>query len=171
MADVDKIAQVVDVCQVPAFLCRQTDLLLAIAETGKKINVKRGQFMAPDDMKYVVEKLRSKTDAEIFLTERGYSFGYNDLVVDFRSFSYMGDTGCKVIFDASHSFQYPSKGGTTRFSRQMARAAVAYGVDGLFMEVHYKPEKALSDASTTLSLLEFETILKDLTKLRSVEYD
>ncbi|MFQ5329111.1 MAG: 3-deoxy-8-phosphooctulonate synthase [Thermodesulfobacteriota bacterium] len=159
--DVAAVAKVVDVIQIPAFLCRQTDLLIEstreAAKRGAVVNIKKGQFLAPWDMKPLVEKARSAGDGNILLTERGATFGYNNLVVDFRSIPVMRETGCPVIFDATHSIQLPggrgdSSGGEREMAPRLARAAVAVGVDGLFLEVHPDPDKALSDGANSLSL-------------------
>ncbi|MFM2158113.1 MAG: 2-dehydro-3-deoxyphosphooctonate aldolase [Cyanobacteriota bacterium] len=165
------VAEVVDVLQIPAFLCRQTDLLLAAAEavrgTSKVINVKKGQFLAPWDMAQVVSKLRAAGVENLWLTERGSCFGYNALVVDFRSLPQLRALGCPVIFDATHSVQQPggqgsSSGGQREFVAPLARAAVAVGVDGLFMEVHPDPERALSDGPNMVPLHRLEPLLRDL---------
>jgi len=166
------VGEVVDVIQIPAFLCRQTDLLVAAARTGKTVNVKKGQFMAPWDMENVVEKLRKSGASEIWLTERGTTFGYNNLVVDFRSLPIMSKTGAKVIFDATHSVQKPGgkgkvSGGEREFVPYLARAAVAVGVDGVFCEIHPNPAKALSDGPNMLDLKEYKTLVKKLIKLNS----
>lgn len=166
------VGEVVDVIQIPAFLCRQTDLLIAAAKTGKPVNVKKGQFMAPWDMGNVVEKLAKSDAKEIFLTERGSTFGYNNLVVDFRSIPIMKKFGVKVIFDATHSVQRPgglgkASGGDREFAPYLAKAAVAVGVDGLFFEVHPEPKKALSDGPNMLDLSDFEKLLRKLLKLHS----
>lgn len=165
-------AEVVDVLQIPAFLCRQTDLLLAAAETGKAMNVKKGQFLAPTEMSQVVKKLRSAGVKNLLLTERGNSFGYNTLVVDFRSLPQLQDLGCPVIFDATHSVQQPGgQGGTSGGQREyvapLARAAVAVGVDGLFMEIHPQPDEALSDGPNTLPLHRLEPLLRQLLAIRA----
>lgn len=165
------VAKVVDVLQIPAFLCRQTDLLLAAAETGKAINVKKGQFLAPAEMSQVVKKLRSAGVKNLLLTERGSSFGYNTLVVDFRSLPQLQELGCPVIFDATHSVQQPGgQGGTSGGQREyvapLARAAVAVGVDGLFMEIHPRPDEALSDGPNTLPLHRLEPLLRQLLAIR-----
>jgi 2-dehydro-3-deoxyphosphooctonate aldolase (KDO 8-P synthase) len=154
----------VDVLQIPAFLCRQTDLLLAAAETGRVINVKKGQFLAPWDMKNIADKITGAGNANLLLTERGSSFGYNTLVVDMRSLPIMRSLGAPVIFDATHSVQQPggqgtSSGGQREFIPCLLRAAVAAGVDGLFLEVHPEPEKALSDAATMLRLADLPALL------------
>ncbi len=165
-------SEVVDIVQIPAFLCRQTDLLVAAARTGKAVNVKKGQFMAPWDMGNVVEKLTKSGATEILLTERGTTFGYNNLVVDFRSIPIMKQFGVKVIFDATHSVQKPggqgkSSGGDREFVPYLSRAAVATGVDGLFFEIHPEPERALSDGPNMLRLDEFESLIEKLFKLHS----
>ena len=170
------VAEVVDVLQIPAFLCRQSDLLIAAAEatrgTDKVINVKKGQFLAPWDMAQVVAKLRQAGAPEIWLTERGNSFGYNTLVVDFRSLPQRSDLGRPVIFDATHSVQQPggqgtSSGGQREFVAPLARAAVAVGVDGLFMEVHPDPEQALSDGPNMVPLHRLEALLEQLLAIRA----
>lgn len=170
------VAEVVDVLQIPAFLCRQSDLLLAAAAatagTDKVINVKKGQFLAPWDMAQVVTKLRDAGAEHIWLTERGSSFGYNTLVVDYRSLPQMKALGCPVIFDATHSVQQPggrgtSSGGQREFVAPLARAAVAVGVDGLFMEVHPDPENALSDGPNMVPLHRLEALLSQLMAIRA----
>jgi 2-dehydro-3-deoxyphosphooctonate aldolase (KDO 8-P synthase) len=170
------VAEVVDVLQIPAFLCRQTDLLLAAAAavkgTDKTINVKKGQFLAPWDMAQVVRKLREAGAGRIWLTERGSSFGYNTLVVDYRSLPQLHDLGCPVIFDATHSVQQPggrgtSSGGQREFVAPLARAAVAVGVDGLFMEVHPDPDHALSDGPNMVPLHRLEPLLTQLMAIRT----
>jgi len=150
VSEVDPAAEVLDVLQIPAFLCRQTDLLLAAAATGKPVNVKKGQFVAPRDMKNVVDKLLSKGNEAILLTERGTSFGYHNLVVDMRGLADMRELGYPVIFDATHSVQLPGgagdrSGGERRYVPALARAAVAVGVDALFMEMHEDPDRTLRD--------------------------
>ena len=170
------VAEVVDVLQIPAFLCRQSDLLLAAAAatagTEKVINVKKGQFLAPWDMAQVVTKLRDAGAAHVWLTERGSSFGYNTLVVDYRSLPQLRELGCPVIFDATHSVQQPggrgtSSGGQREFVAPLARAAVAVGVDGLFLEVHPDPEQALSDGPNMVPLHRLEPLLEQLLALRA----
>jgi 2-dehydro-3-deoxyphosphooctonate aldolase (KDO 8-P synthase) len=166
-AQAEKAAQVLDVLQIPAFLSRQTDLLLAAARTGKPVNIKKGQFLAPDDMGRVVEKCRSVGNGKILLCERGTSFGYHNLVVDMRGFAMMRRFGCPIVYDVTHSMQLPGggreTGGLKEYASALARAAAATGwVDGFFLEVHDQPEKALSDASTQLDV----AILPDL--IRSV---
>lgn len=157
-------AEVADVLQIPAFLCRQTDLLKAAARTGKAVKVKKGQFMAPEDMKYAVDKVRGEGNNKVFLTERGASFGYHTLVVDMRSLPIMRQY-TPVIFDVTHSVQQPggkggSSGGQREFAPFLARAAAAVGVDGFFIETHPNPEKALSDGPNMIPLAEMESFLK-----------
>ncbi len=167
----EAVANVVDVIQIPAFLCRQTDLLVAAARTGKIINVKKGQFLAPWDMKNVVEKIRRSGNENICLCERGTSFGYNNLVVDMTSILEMKKLGVPVIFDATHSVQKPGGNGTSTsgnrdYAEYLARAAVAVGTDGIFMEVHPNPDEALSDSSNSVRLDEVEGILKRILMVR-----
>ena len=157
VSDVAPAARVLDVLQIPAFLCRQTDLLVAAARTGKVVNIKKGQFLAPWDMQPVVEKVRAAGNDRIILTERGVTFGYNNLVVDFRSLPLMRGLGCPVVLDVTHSVQLPGgqgscSGGQREFIPHLARAAVAVGVDGLFMEVHPDPAQALCDGPNSLPL-------------------
>ena len=159
------VAEIADILQIPAFLCRQTDLLVAAAETGRAINVKKGQFLAPWDMRNVVEKLRSTGNERIMVCERGSSFGYNNLVVDMTSLVEMRQFGVPVVFDATHSVQKPGgAGGVTGGNREMVphliRAALAVGVDAIFAEVHPNPDKAFSDAANQLRLNDIENILK-----------
>jgi 2-dehydro-3-deoxyphosphooctonate aldolase (KDO 8-P synthase) len=161
-----EVATVVDVLQIPAFLCRQTDLLKAAARTGKAVKIKKGQFMAPEDMKYAVDKVRGEGNDNVFLTERGASFGYHTLVVDMRSLPIMRQY-TPVIFDVTHSVQQPggkggSSGGQREFAPFLARAAAATGVDGFFIETHPFPEKALSDGPNMIPLPEMESFLKML---------
>lgn len=160
-------AQAVDVLQIPAFLCRQTDLLAAAGRTGKPVNLKKGQFLAPWDMKNAVEKVRETGNDRVLLTERGSSFGYNNLVADLRSLSFLAETGCPVIMDVTHSLQLPgglgdSTGGLARFIPNLARAALAWGCDGLFLEVHEEPERALSDGANSLKLDRLASLLEQL---------
>jgi len=167
------VAEVVDVLQIPAFLCRQTDLLLAAAQTGKAINVKKGQFLSPPEMKNVAKKLESGGARNILLTERGTTFGYNNLVVDFRSLPQMRSLGYPVVFDATHSVQMPGglgekSGGDRRYAPILARAAVAVGCDALFMEVHETPDTAPSDGANMIFLSDLEFILTQLLKLREI---
>jgi 2-dehydro-3-deoxyphosphooctonate aldolase (KDO 8-P synthase) len=168
--DVEKVAEVVDVIQIPAFLSRQTDLVVEAGKTGKIINIKKAQFMAPWDVKFVIEKIESVGNKNIWITERGYIFGYNNLVVDFRSIVIMKKFGYPIIYDATHSLQKPSieggiSGGEREFIPYLARAAVAVGIDGLFMEVHPNPDKALSDPKTQYPLNELESLLKQLIEI------
>jgi 2-dehydro-3-deoxyphosphooctonate aldolase (KDO 8-P synthase) len=161
---VPTVAKVVDILQVPAFLARQTDLLVACGHSGKTINVKKGQFMAPQEMANAVEKIRSAGGKNVLLTERGTFFGYNRLVNDFTGLAVMKTFGCPVVFDATHSTQQPAgmgnqSGGNPQYSPLLARAAVAAGVDGLFLECHPEPKKAKSDAATMLGLDEVEPLL------------
>ncbi|MCD6384484.1 3-deoxy-8-phosphooctulonate synthase [Candidatus Sumerlaeota bacterium] len=171
--DVGKVAEVADVIQVPAFLSRQTDLILAVARSGKPVNVKKGQFLAPADTKNIIEKVLSTGNDRIMLTERGTSFGYNNLVVDFRSLVIMRGFGYPVIFDATHSVQLPggagsASGGEREFIPYLIRAAVAVGVDAIYMEVHDAPEKALSDGPNSLYLKDFPLVLEQIKSIESV---
>lgn len=168
----EPVAEVVDIIQIPAFLCRQTDLLLSASRTGKPVNVKKGQFLAPWDTKNVVEKLKFGGAKDIYLTERGTSFGYNNLVVDFRSLPIMSRYA-KVIFDATHSVQLPggmgsSSGGQREFVFPLLRAAVAVGCDGIFMETHPDPERALSDGPNQVPLSELEFLVEAVMEIREV---
>jgi 2-dehydro-3-deoxyphosphooctonate aldolase (KDO 8-P synthase) len=170
-AHAEAAGEVLDIVQIPAFLSRQTDLLLAAARTGKIVNVKKGQFLAPWEMKNVVEKMRQAGNERVLLTERGASFGYNNLVVDFRSFPIMQSFGCPVVFDVTHSLQLPggqgqSSGGQPQYIPHFAKAGVAAGVDGLFMELHENPPKALSDGANALKLSLLEPLLQQLVKIR-----
>jgi 2-dehydro-3-deoxyphosphooctonate aldolase (KDO 8-P synthase) len=160
-------AEVVDVLQIPAFLCRQTDLLIAAARTGKPVNVKKGQFLAPWDMRHVVAKVVSAGNPQVLVTERGVSFGYNTLVSDMRALPILAETGAPVIFDATHSVQQPggqggTSGGERRFVPVLARAAVAVGVAGVFIETHQDPDKAMSDGPNMVPLAELESLLTEL---------
>jgi 2-dehydro-3-deoxyphosphooctonate aldolase (KDO 8-P synthase) len=166
--EVPAVAQVADVLQIPAFLCRQSALVVAAAQTGKWINIKKGQFLAPEDMGKIVEKARSD---RVMLTERGSSFGYRNLVVDFRSLLIMKETGCPVVFDATHSLQLPGAGGGVSLGQPqyvipMAKAASAIGIDGLFVETHPEPSKALSDAAAMLPLEQMEELLTSVQRVR-----
>ncbi len=166
-------ADVLDMIQIPAFLCRQTDFLLAAGRTAKPINIKKGQFLAPWDVTHIVEKIRSTSNQQICLTERGAMFGYNNLVVDFRGIQIMQATGCPVIFDATHSVQLPggagtSSGGQREMAPALARAAVAAGADGIFLEVHPQPDKALCDGPNSLGLEDLHTLLHQLKAIRSI---
>ncbi len=168
-----RVAPVVDVLQIPAFLCRQTDLLIAAAETGRVVKIKKGQFLAPWDMKNAVAKVVGSGNPNILLTERGASFGYNTLVADMRSLPIMAETGAPVIFDATHSVQQPggqgtSSGGDRRFVPVLARAAVAVGVAGLFIETHEAPDRAPSDGPNMVPLAEFESLVRELMDIDAV---
>lgn len=171
--DVPEVADAVDIVQIPAFLCRQTDLLVAAAQHAKAINIKKGQFVSPWDMRHAVEKVRESGNNNVFLTERGSSFGYNNLVVDMRSLAIMRDFA-PVVFDATHSVQLPSagangqavSGGQPEFIPLLSRAAVAAGVDGIFMEVHDNPVQAKSDGANALPLTELEGVLTKLLAIR-----
>lgn len=163
--EVRPASEVLDALQIPAFLCRQTDLVLAASKTGKAVNIKKGQFLAPWDMKNIIEKFISTGNRNIFITERGTSFGYNNLVVDIRSFPILRSFGYPVIFDVTHSLQLPGgqgscSGGQSEFAGPLARAAVAAGVDGLFMEVHPNPDKALCDGPNMIALDDMKQFLK-----------
>ena len=156
-AQAEPVAEVADILQIPAFLCRQTDLLIAAGRTGRIVNIKKGQFVAPGDIRHAADKVASTGNAKVLLTERGSSFGYNNLVVDMRSLTIMRGSGWPVVFDATHSVQLPSasgdaSGGQPQFIEPLARAAAAVGIDGLFVEVHDAPEKALSDGANALRL-------------------
>ena len=173
-AEVDRVTDVLDVIQIPAFLCRQTDLIIKAAETGKIVNIKKGQFLAPWDMKNVVDKAVSTGNKNVWITERGTAFGYNNLVVDFRSLVIMREWGYPVIFDATHSVQLPGgagekSSGQREFVPYLTRAAVACGVDGLFMEVHPEPEKALSDGPNMLNLKNVEPLLREILLIHQIE--
>lgn len=172
----DKVAEVADILQIPAFLCRQTDLLIAAAKTGKAVNVKKGQFLSPWDAKNIVEKLEASGCDRILLTERGASFGYNNLVVDFRSFPVMRSFGVPVVFDVTHSLQLPgglgkATGGQSEYIENFARAGVACGVDAVFMEVHDNPAKAPSDGPNQLPLSRLESLLKKLKQIHDVAFE
>ena len=167
------VAAVVDVLQTPAFLCRQTDFLLQVAAAGKPVNVKKGQFLAPWDMRPVLEKLASTGNTQVMVTERGASFGYNNLVADMRSLAVMAQFGYPVVYDAGHSVQLPggqgtASGGQRQFIRPLARAAVAAGVDAVFLEVHEDPDHALSDGSNSYRLDELETLLRELKQIDAI---
>ena len=166
-AQVGPVAEVVDVIQIPAFLCRQTDLLLEAGRSGKIVNVKKGQFVAPHDIHHAAEKVASTGNSQVVLTERGSSFGYNNLVVDMRGLRIMADAGWPVVFDATHSVQLPggggaASGGQPQFIEPLASAAVAVGVSGIFVEVHDQPEKALSDGPNALRLSLLPRLLRKL---------
>jgi 2-dehydro-3-deoxyphosphooctonate aldolase (KDO 8-P synthase) len=168
-----RVAEVVDVLQIPAFLCRQTDLLIAAAKTGRAVKVKKGQFLAPWDMANVVAKITGSGNRNVLVTERGASFGYNTLVVDMRSLPIMAEIGCPVIFDATHAVQQPggqgtSSGGDRRFVPPLARAAVAVGVAGLFIETHQDPDRAPSDGPNMVPLSAFEGLIAELMAIDAV---
>lgn len=167
------VAEVVDILQIPALLCRQTDLLAAAAATGRVINVKKGQFLAPHDVRHIVAKLEESGTRRILLTERGTTFGYSNLVVDFRSLPVMRSLGYPVVFDATHSVQLPGaldgrSGGDRKFVPYLARAAVAVGVDALFMEIHESPDNALSDGPNSIALADLPQLLQEVLAIRSV---
>ena len=169
----DEVASVVDVLQTPAFLVRQTDFITKVCATGKPVNIKKGQFLSPWDMKPVVEKAKSTGNSNIMVCERGASFGYNNLVSDMRSLAVMRDTGCPVVFDATHSVQLPggqgsSSGGQREFVPVLARAAVAVGVAGVFMETHPDPSKALSDGPNAWPLGKMEALLDTMLELDAI---
>jgi 2-dehydro-3-deoxyphosphooctonate aldolase (KDO 8-P synthase) len=172
-ADVPRVAEVVDVLQIPAFLCRQTDLIVAAARSGRAVNIKKGQFVSPWDMRHAVEKARQAGNERVFVTERGSSFGYNNLVVDMRSLAIMREFA-PIVFDATHSVQLPSagadgepvSGGQPQFIPVLARAAVAAGVDGIFVEVHDNPAKAMSDGPNALELSRLRGVLEELLAVR-----
>jgi 2-dehydro-3-deoxyphosphooctonate aldolase (KDO 8-P synthase) len=166
-------AEVLDILQVPAFLCRQTDFVVAVSSSGKPVNIKKGQFLAPWDVGHVIDKVVSTGNRQVLLTERGTTFGYNNLVVDFRSLTIMRDLGWPVVFDATHSVQLPggggkASGGQREFVPAMARAAVAAGVDGIFLEVHKDPECALCDGPNSLPLSSLEALLNELKAIHNV---
>lgn len=169
--EIEEVAQVLDIIQIPAFLSRQTDLILEAAQTKKVINIKKGQFLSPWDVRYIIEKIESKKNKNILITERGTCFGYNNLVSDFRSLGILREFGYPVIYDATHSVQLPSgkegvSGGERKFVQPLARAAVAFGCDGLFLEVHKSPDKALSDA---LDMIDFKTLENLLVEVKKIE--
>jgi len=175
VAQVEKAAAVVDVLQIPAFLCRQTDLVLEAARTGKPVNIKKGQFMAPWDMKGVLDKAASTGNRQLMVTERGASFGYNNLVVDMRSFPVLRSHGFPVVFDVTHSVQRPGglgdrSGGDAHFIDTLAPAGVAAGVDGLFMEVHENPARALSDGPNAYRLGRLKRLLERLVRVRAAAH-
>lgn len=166
-------AEVLDALQIPAFLCRQTDLITTAANTGKAVNIKKGQFLSPWDAKNIIEKFTAAGNHKISITERGSSFGYNNLVVDFRAFPIMRSFGYPVIFDVTHSLQLPggqgtSSGGQREFAGPLARAAVAAGIDGLFMEVHPDPDRALCDGPNMIPLDDLERLLQDVREIDGI---
>jgi 2-dehydro-3-deoxyphosphooctonate aldolase (KDO 8-P synthase) len=167
------VADVVDILQIPAFLCRQTDLLVAAAETGRVINVKKAQFLAPEDMRNVIAKIEASGNTNIILTERGSSFGYNNLVADMRSLLIMREFGYPVVFDATHSVQRPggagkTSGGDGRWAPALARAAVATGVDGIFMETHVNPAEALSDKANAIAFKDLKRVWQNLIAIHAI---
>jgi 2-dehydro-3-deoxyphosphooctonate aldolase (KDO 8-P synthase) len=173
VSQVEEAARVADVLQIPAFLCRQTDLILAACETGRAVNVKKGQFLAPHDARNIVDKARGAGCERLLLTERGFTFGYNNLVVDMRSFPIMRSFGTPVVFDVTHSLQLPgglgsATGGQSEYIEPLARAGVACGVDAVFMEVHEAPERALSDGPNALPLSRMAALLKTLRDLHEL---
>jgi len=173
VSEVDEAAKVLDIIQIPAFLSRQTDLIVKAAQTGKVVNIKKGQFLAPWDMKAAVEKVKSAGNNRILLTERGVSFGYNNLVTDFRALAQMQALGFPVVFDATHSVQQPgglgtATGGKSEFIPLLARCGVAAGCDAVFMEVHPNPQKALSDGPNTLALNQLSGLLKELVAIHKI---
>ena len=170
---VASVKQIADVLQIPAFLCRQTDFVAAVALAGKVVNVKKGQFLAPWDIANIVEKIRSTGNEQILLTERGVSFGYNNLISDMRSLVVMRELGYPVVFDATHSLQLPgglgkASGGERKYIGPLARAGVAAGIDALFMEVHEDPDRALSDGPNSLPLRDFETLIRIVKEIDAV---
>jgi len=176
--DVQRVAEIADIIQIPAFLCRQTDLLVAAAKSGRAINVKKGQFVSPWDMRHAVEKCRAAGNGQIFVTERGSSFGYNNLVVDMRSLAIMREFA-PVVFDATHSVQLPSassngdsavSGGQSEFIPLLARAAVAAGVDGVFLEIHDNPKVALSDGANALELTRLRSVLQEIVAVQKAAH-
>ena len=174
--DVDQIeatAEVADILQIPAFLCRQTDLILAAAKSGRAVNIKKGQFLAPEDARNIVDKARAAGNERVMITERGVSFGYNNLVVDMRSFPIMGSFGVPVVFDVTHSLQLPggkgdATGGLPQYIEPLARAGVACGVDAIFMEVHEAPERAPSDGPNMLPLERMGPLLESLRDIHAL---
>jgi 2-dehydro-3-deoxyphosphooctonate aldolase (KDO 8-P synthase) len=172
-AQASRVAEIADVLQIPAFLSRQTDLITAAARTGRVVNVKKGQFLAPLDMKHAIRKVTDSGNDRVFITERGFSFGYNNLVVDMRAFPMMRSLGVPVVFDVTHSLQLPGGGdgvtaGQAEYIDPMARAGVAAGVDGIFIEVHEEPPHAKSDAQNALALDRLEALLDSLVAIHAV---
>jgi 2-dehydro-3-deoxyphosphooctonate aldolase (KDO 8-P synthase) len=169
-------AEVADVLQIPAFLSRQTDLIVAAARTGRTVNLKKGQFLAPADMKHAIDKVTASGNSQVFVTERGTSFGYNNLVVDMRAFPMLHALGCPVVYDATHSLQLPGAGdgvtaGQAEYIEPLAAAAVAVGVDGIFVEVHDDPSRAKSDAQNALPLSRLEPLLRRLLSVDAAHHD
>ncbi len=173
--DIKKVSSVVDILQIPAFLCRQTDLLIAAGESNKIVNIKKGQFLAPEDMKHAADKVKSTGNTKILLTERGTTFGYHNLVVDMRSLITMQELGYPVVMDATHSVQMPSNsnvtGGEPKFIEPLAKAAAAVGMAALFLEVHPNPKEALSDAGSQLHINELEELLIKVKNIDKVVKD
>lgn len=173
IAQIEATAEVADVLQIPAFLCRQTDLIVAAAKSGRAVNIKKGQFLAPEDARNIVEKARAAGSDRVMLTERGVSFGYNNLVVDMRSFPIMGKFGVPIVFDVTHSLQLPgglghATGGLSQYIEPLARAGVACGVDAVFMEVHDAPERAPSDGPNMLPLERMGPLLESLRDIHAL---
>lgn len=173
VSQIEQAAEVLDILQIPAFLCRQTDLLYQAGSTGKVVNVKKGQFLAPNDMQHVISKIREAGNENILITERGASFGYNNLVTDMRSLAIMRSFGYPIVFDATHSVQLPGGAGATSSGQRefvpcLTRAAVATGIDALFMEVHDNPAEALSDGPNMMYLDQLEALLKDVQAIDNV---
>ncbi|MEA2011499.1 MAG: 3-deoxy-8-phosphooctulonate synthase [Verrucomicrobiota bacterium] len=171
---VTEVAAVADILQIPAFLCRQTDLIVTAAKTGKVVNIKKGQFMAPDDMKNVITKAEESGNSRLMLTERGISFGYNNLIVDMRALVMMKQMGYPIVFDATHSVQLPGGQGTTsggqrEFVEPLAKAATAVGINALFLEVHPEPKKAMSDGTNSLTPEQADKLLKKVTQIHNLE--
>ncbi len=171
--EIGPASEVLDVLQIPAFLCRQTDLILSASKTGKPVNIKKGQFLAPWDVKNIIDKFSSTGNLDLFITERGNAFGYNNLIVDFRGLPIMRSFGFPIIFDVTHSIQIPgglgsSSGGQREFAQPLARAAAAVGVDGLFMEVHPDPNKALCDGPNMIRLDEVKRLLNAVKAIDSI---
>lgn len=174
--EVKMAAEIADILQIPAFLCRQTDLLVACGKSGKAVNIKKGQFMAPEDMAGAIGKVRDTGNNRVMLTERGTSFGYHNLVVDMRGLQTMRELGVPVVFDATHSVQLPgglgnASGGQRQFIRPLARAAAAVGIDALFAEVHPNPDKAMSDGPNSLSFKEVRTVLREVKEIYELGRD
>jgi 2-dehydro-3-deoxyphosphooctonate aldolase (KDO 8-P synthase) len=172
VSEIEVTSEIADVLQIPAFLCRQTEMLLAAGQSGKVVNVKKGQFLAPLDMKYAVEKIESTGNKKILLTERGSTFGYNNLVVDMRALVIMKEFGYPVVMDATHSVQLPGSsektGGQPKYIKPLARAAAAVGIDALFLEVHPDPSTALSDSESQLPLADLENLLLEIQQIDSL---
>ena len=172
----DPVAEVADILQIPAFLSRQTDLLVAAARTGRVVNIKKGQFLAPDDMRHAIEKVTAAGNSRVLVTERGYSFGYHNLVVDMRAFPILRSLGYPVVYDVTHSLQLPGAGngvtaGQAEFIEPLASAGVAAGVDGVFLEVHEQPARAKSDAQNALRLDALERLLRRLVRIHAIAHE